>query len=615
MDNDVFALWLKNGGGGFMKYDFTTVVDRSGCGSSKWDGAKGASAEWVPLSVADMEFPTAPPIKEALKRVADEYILGYTGPTDEYYEAVCSWMKRRHDFEIRREWIVLTPGVVNALALLIDANTKPGESVLILSPVYYPFDITVVAKSRKIVYSYLMNRQGHYEIDFEDLERKAKRKDVTAILFCNPHNPVGRVWTREELQRVGDICCDNGVFIIDDEIHNDLIMPGYSHTVMANISDRVKDNIAVCTAPSKTFNLAGLQCSNIIIPNSAARARTALCTMLDMHTHLNVFSYTACMAAYNECEDWLEELITVIHENEQLVKQFMAEHFPKVQVIPLEGTYLLWLDMRRLGLTHVEMKKMLEKHGIFLDNGEMFGIAGRGYQRINLACPKSTLEKALKRFQEGMEEVYADWKENGKPYHKTLKKGDRLVGFVYDSCYGTGRRLTGNLGDAKSTLIVFGRYYGCDISMLMLKMMKAAAPVLRQAGCQVKFVMQSDAEVLREAQKEYSFELIADPKAKLYDRYNVFEAQDTLGMVTGDRLFDKLVGKDIKKLLHIKGFEKFAGQLMDVGGQNVPTIGPRQMQLPAYIIVNHKMEVTYAHYSRTIGDLPDTKSLIRGLKG
>lgn len=207
-------------------------------------------------------------------------------------------MKRRHDFEIRREWIVLTPGVVNALALLIDANTKPGESVLILSPVYYPFDITVVAKSRKIVYSYLMNRQGHYEIDFEDLERKAKRKDVTAILFCNPHNPVGRVWTREELQRVGDICCDNGVFIIDDEIHNDLIMPGYSHTVMANISDRVKDNIAVCTAPSKTFNLAGLQCSNIIIPNSAARARTALCTMLDMHTHLNVFSYTACMAAY-----------------------------------------------------------------------------------------------------------------------------------------------------------------------------------------------------------------------------------------------------------------------------------------------------------------------------
>ena len=480
---------------------------------------------------------------------------------------------------------------------------------------YYPFDIAVAAKSRKLVYSYLINRDGHYEIDFEDLKKKASRKEVTAMLFCNPHNPVGRVWTREELRKVADICCDNGVFIIDDEIHHDLIMPGYQHTVMANVSERVRDNIAVCTAPSKTFNLAGLQCSNIIIPNAAARTRTALCTMLDMNTSLNVFAYAACKAAYNECEDWLEELITVIHENEVLVREFMAEHFPKARVLPLEGTYLLWVDVRRLGLTHVEMKNMLEKHGIFLDNGEMFGIAGRGYQRINLACPKSTLEKALNRFKEGMEEVYADWKENGRPYHKTLKKGDRLVGFRYDSCMGTDRRLTANLNDSRSTLIVFSRYYGCDISMLMLKLMKAAAPVLKHAGCQVKFVLQSDVEVLREVQKDYPFELIADPKAKLYDRYNVFEAKDTLGMVLGDKLFEKFAGKDIKKLLRIKGLEKFAGSLMDVGAKEMPTIGPRQMQLPAYIIVNNRMEVTYAYYSRTIGDLPDTKELLRGIKG
>ena len=598
-----------------MKYDFTTVVDRSGCGSSKWNGAPGASTEYVPLSVADMEFPTAPPIKEALKRVAEDYVLGYTDPTEEYYEAVCSWMERRHDFDVRKEWIVTTPGVVNALAVLIDANTKPGDSVLILSPVYYPFDIAVIAKSRRIVYSYLIDHDGHYEIDFEDLERKAKRKNVTALLFCNPHNPVGRVWTEEELRRVADICCDNGVFIIDDEIHHDLIMPGYEHTVMAKVSDRVKDQIAVCTAPSKTFNLAGLQCSNIIIPNAVARARTQLCSMLNMQTSLNVFAYTACMTAYNECEDWLEELITVVHENAELVRSFMAEHFPKVRVIELEGTYLQWLDLRRLGLTHVEMRKMLEKQKIFLDNGELFGIAGRGYQRINLACPKQTLERALERFKEGMEEVYADWKKSGRPYHKTLRKGDRLVGFVYDSCYGEGRRLTANRSDARSTLIVFGRYYGCDISMLMLKAVKAAMPALKSAGCQVKFVLQSDADVLREAQKEYPFELIADPKARLYDRYNVFEAKDMIGMLTADKLFDTFVGKDIKKILHIKGFEKIAGSLMDVGGRDVPQFGPRQLQLPAYIIVNNKMEVTYAHYCKTIGDLPDTASLLRGLKG
>ncbi len=597
-----------------MKYDFTTVVDRSGCGSAKWDDAWEASTEYVPLSVADMEFVTAPPIKEALKKVAEEHVLGYTRPTDAYYDAVCSWMRRRHDFEVKKEWIVNTPGVVNALALLIDANTKPGESVLILSPVYYPFDITVVAKSRRIVYSYLRNNAGHYEIDFTDLERKAKRKDVTAILFCNPHNPVGRVWTREELRRVADICCDNGVFIIDDEIHNDLIMPGYEHTVMANVSDRARDNIAVCTAPSKTFNLAGLQCSNIIIPNSAARARTSLCMMLDMNTSLNIFAYAACTAAYNECEDWLEELIGVVHENEELVKSFMAEHFPRVQVIPLEGTYLLWLDMRRLGLTHVEMRKMLEKQKIFLDNGEVFGIAGRGFQRINLACPKSTLLKALERFKKGMEEVYADWKENGRPYHKTLKKGMKLEGFVYDSCHGTGMELAAN-ANGKSTLIVFSRYYGCDIAVLMLKLMKVAAPILEKAGCQVKFVLQTDAEILKEVQKDYSFELIGDPKAKLYDRYNVFEAKDTLGMVTGDKLFDKLVGKNIKKILHLNGFEKFAGALMDVGAKDIPQSGARQMQLPAYIIVNDKMEVTYAHYSKTIADLPDMKSLIRGIRG
>lgn len=250
---------------GNMKYDFTTVVDRSGCGASKWEGAGVDSPEYAPLSVADMEFVTAPPIRKAIKRVADKQVLGYTEPTQAYYDAVISWMERRHHFHVKKEWIVNTPGVVDALAVLIDANTKPGDSVLVLTPVYYPFDIAVMAKSRKIVYSRLENHHGRYEINYDDLARKAARKDVTALLFCNPHNPVGRVWTREELEQVADICCDNGVFVIDDEIHHDLIMPGYEHTVMAEVNSRIRDNIAVCTAPSKTFNLAGVQCTNITV--------------------------------------------------------------------------------------------------------------------------------------------------------------------------------------------------------------------------------------------------------------------------------------------------------------------------------------------------------------
>ena len=320
------------------KYDFETIIDRKNFGSTKWNAFPDTSTEYVPLSIADMEFPTVPEIVETIKDVAENRVLGYTEPTDEYYDAVISWMKRKHNFEIEKDWIITTPGVVDALAILIDAVTKPGEGVIILTPAYYPFDISVVAKSRKIVYSSLLYNNGKYEIDFADLKKKAARKNVTALLFCNPHNPVGRVWTKDELKKVCDICCDNGVFIIDDEIHNDLIMPGFEHTVMATVSERVKDNIAVCTAPSKTFNLAGVQCSNIIIPNALARTKAIVCGLLNMHMSLNIFAYSACIAAYTKCDEWLDELLSVIKSNADFVKDFMAENFKDIKVIELQGT-------------------------------------------------------------------------------------------------------------------------------------------------------------------------------------------------------------------------------------------------------------------------------------
>ena len=593
-----------------MKYDFTTVPDRSDCGSSKWNGVKNASVENVPLSVADMEFVTAPPIAKAVKRLADTTILGYTKPTDEYYDAVCGWIKRRHDFEVKREWIINTPGVVDALAVLVDACTKPGDSVIILTPVYYPFDMAVLAKGRGIIYSTLININGHYEIDFEDLRKKAAMPRAKALLFCNPHNPVGRVWTKDELAKVADICCDNGVFIIDDEIHHDIIMPGYEHTVMANTGKRVLDNIAVCTAPSKTFNIAGLQGSNIIIPNAKIRAKAVACSMMNMQLSLNIVAYTACIAAYNECEEWLDALLKVIASNAEYVKGFMAENFPEIKISPLEGTYLMWLDMRGLGMTHIELKKMLEGADLYLDNGEVFGEAGRGFQRINLACARVTLEKAMARFKKAVDGVRADWAENGQPYHKKLDIGVKPEGFDYDSTVARNRRL--RAPQANPTLIVFTRYYECPICRAILAVLTAAYPMLKLRGYDVKVVMQSDLSTLLKAAKKYPFELIADPDKILYDRYEVFEAGNFVQMLAGDRLYEKFVGRNVKKLLDTDMVDSIATAFN--GADEQEEDGPRELQLSAFVAVDKNLTVTYSHYCKTVADFPGVKDLLEILK-
>lgn len=594
-----------------MKYDFTSVADRSSCGSTKWNGHKNSSIENVPLSVADMEFPTAPPIVDAIKNLADSTILGYTSATEEYYEAVCSWMKRRHNFDVKKEWIINTPGVVDALGVMIEAVTNPGDGVIIITPVYYPFDMAVIAKGRKIVYSTLINNNGHYEIDFADLREKAKVKSTTALLFCNPHNPVGRVWTKEELKKVCDICCDNNVFIIDDEIHHDLIMSGYEHTVMSNASDRVLENIAVCTAPSKTFNIAGLQGSNIIIPNNRARTKAIACNMINMHTSLNIFAYTACIAAYNECEDWLKELLTVIEGNAKYIEEFMDKNFPEIKVIPLEGTYLQWIDMRGLGMTHIEQKKMLENAGIYLDNGEVFGIGGRGFQRINLACSRKTIEKTMDKFKKAVDEVRNSWKENGIPYHKTLEVGTELENFVYTSANGKETDLRKTVKG--KTLIVFSRYYECEICKAILAMLTAAYPLLKLKGYDVKVVLQSDLSTISKAAGKFPFELIADPDKKLYDKYNVFEADGFVQMLAGDKLYHKFLGKNVRKLLNTSLVDSIA-TAFDTNDDEINDDGPRQLQLNAFVAVDTNMRVTYSHYCRTIADFPSAKELIKGLK-
>lgn len=583
-----------------MKYDFDSVPDRSRCGSSKWKAAPGADVDHVPLSTADMEFPTAPAIVDGLKQLLDSTILGYTSPTNAYYKAVGDWMARRHAYHIEPDWIITTPGVVYALGMLVDALSEPGDSVIVISPVYYPFDLSVMAKDRNIVYTELLQNGTRYELDFDDLEAKAARPDCRLLLFCSPHNPVGRVWDREELERVVEICARNEVFIIDDEIHHDLILPGHTHTVMATLSETANRICAVCTAPSKTFNLAGVQCSNIIIADPAARAKAAVAHLTNLVTSLNIFAYRACEIAYNECEDWLEELLQVIAGNEAYIKQFMAEHFPEVTVFPLEGTYLLWLDLRALGMTHKELEELMKQEaGLYLDEGSMFGPAGRGFERINLACSRITLEKAMARFEAAVNRRRAQWAGQGKPYHKTLRPGDRLERFVYDTAADRALELEKTI--QKPTVLFFSRYYSCPMCQMTLAQLRRLWPEMEKRGLDLKFILQSTPEAVAGATADspFPFDLICDPQARLYDRFNVFEADSDEKLVAGDRQAMKLLGGARGMLLSNMTGRKAEG---------------RARQLPAVFAVMPDMTVRYVHYARTLTDVPDMQSVLEALE-
>lgn len=395
-----------------MKYDFETVVSRKNVGASKWNLMKKVNPDVtdniVPFSVADMEFKNPPQIAEGLKKYIDSSILGYTEATEGYYKAVCNWMERRHEWKIKKEWITEFSGVVPALYIIIRALTEKEDNVLVMTPVYYPFYKAIESNDRKVVKNELIFCKDHYEIDFEDLEKKAKLEETKLLILCNPHNPVGRVWNEDELKKIGRICIDNDVLIISDEIHFDLVMPGNKHTIFANISEEFAEHSVICTAPSKTFNLAGLQTSNIITPNKKIRNKiVGERTVSIGNSGLNIFGYKACEIAYNECEDWLDELIKVLYENKKLVEDFMKTKLPEIKVINLEGTYLQWLDFRELENDHKALEKFMHIEAqFFLDEGYIFGDEGQGFERINLACPTKVLKDALDRLLEAVKRCY-----------------------------------------------------------------------------------------------------------------------------------------------------------------------------------------------------------------
>lgn len=378
-------------------FDFDTVINRRGTNSYKWDIVK--EEDVIPLWVADMDFKAAPAILEALKKRVEHGVFGYTLVPDSYYEAIINWFARRHNWQIDRSWIIYTTGVVPAVSCAIKALTLPGEKVLIQTPDYNCFFSSIKNNGCEVAENELVRRGDSYEVDFEDFERQCADEKTTVFLLCNPHNPAGRVWTKEELERMNDICLAHGVRVISDEIHCELVMPGHRFTPFAAISDACRDNSVVLNSPTKAFNIAGLQIANIICAAPAMRRRIDRAVNINEVCDVNPFGVAALQAAYNESEEWLDSLNHYIWGNYLALKEFIAKELPRLEVTRLEGTYLAWVDIKATGLTSDEAYEKLMKEGrVYVNSGTMYGRrAGEGYLRINLACPRATLLEGMKR--------------------------------------------------------------------------------------------------------------------------------------------------------------------------------------------------------------------------
>ena len=381
-------------------YDFNTVHQRKGTHSIKWEFNRTmfGSDDLLPLWVADMDFACPPAVTEAVQQRAAHGIYGYTGISDAYLQSVVTWMQQRHQWTISPEWIVFINGVVPALNMLLQTFSHPGDAVVIQPPVYYPFFNAINNNGRHPLLNTLKEENGRYVMDLEDLGEKLKNPRTSVMILCSPHNPVGRVWSRSEISRVAELCLAHDVLLISDEIHHDLVFPPHQHQVTAMLSDEIARNTITCTAPSKTFNLAGLQASNIIISDEKKRRRFTQTLERNGVFGINPFGSVATIAAYESGGPWLDALLKYLTENLDYLEGFVKEHLPEVRVFRPEGTYLVWMDFRSLGLDQEALEALIEKDaGVALNQGYIFGSSGSGFQRLNVACPRQLLEEGLNR--------------------------------------------------------------------------------------------------------------------------------------------------------------------------------------------------------------------------
>ncbi len=391
-----------------MKYNFDKLINRRDSFSLKWSKEalqkffKMDENDLLPLWVADMDFECPKPVVDAIRKEAEGRVYGYNWHnTPKYLDAITGWMSRRHQWKVDPEWIVYSPGIVPAINMMIQTFSNVGDKIIVQSPVYYPFFSAVTENGRKLLLNQLHYENQKYTFDYEDFEKKAKDPLTKIFILCSPHNPVGRVWTKEELKKLGDLCLEHDILIISDEIHHDLILSGNKHILFSTISEEFEQQSIICTAPSKTFNLAGLQVSNIIIPNEKLRQSFFHTIVFKNGIGIpNSFGIVAMIAAYNEGEEWLDQVIKYVDSNFQLLKNFVVNNLPDVKYIEPEGTYLAWLDFNSLGISDKELKNLiLNEAKIALDEGKLFGSGGEGFQRINVACPKLILEETMQRIK------------------------------------------------------------------------------------------------------------------------------------------------------------------------------------------------------------------------
>lgn len=382
--------------------DFDRIIDRKNTRCLKYDFAvkRGMPEDVLPLWVADMDFETSSYIEDALTERVQEGIFGYSDVQTPYFEIIRDWMIRHHDWEPQEKWLIKTPGVVFALAMAVKAYTDPGDKVLLQQPVYYPFSEVITDNGREVVSNDLvLTEDGTYKIDFADFEQKIIANGIKLFLLCSPHNPVGRVWTKEELETIGDICVKHGVTVVSDEIHNDFIWEG-THTVFAGIKKEFADISVTCTSPSKTFNLASMLISNIFIPNQILRRKFRKEMDRAGISQLSVLGLVATEAAYAHGDEWYAAMKNYVRDNIAFAKTYVEKNLPGVRMIDTQGTYLIWLDFRQTGLTVEELDhKIIYEAGLWLDSGKIFGKTGEGFERINVACPRAVLQEALDRIQ------------------------------------------------------------------------------------------------------------------------------------------------------------------------------------------------------------------------
>ncbi len=377
-------------------YDFDKLTNRFGTGSLKWDVNEGQ----LPMWVADMDFETAPEIIQALQKRIEHGVFGYQNVTDDWYQAYQSWWNRRHQFKIEKDWLIFCTGVVPAISSIVRKVTTVGENVLVQTPVYNIFFNSIRNNGRNILESPLVYEQGEYHIDFKDLEEKLSNPQTSLFILCNPHNPIGKIWDRETLEKIGELCDRYHVIVVSDEIHCDLTDPGYEYVPFASVSDQCRENSITCIAPTKTFGIPGIQTAAVVVPNPVLRHRVNRGLNTDEVAEPNNFAVAAAVAAFQHGDQWLTELREYLSQNKQYVRDYIGAYIPEIKVVPSNATYLLWLDCSELTDDACELQRFIEKHsGLVLTEGEEYGTPGRRFLRLNPACPRSRVQDGMERLK------------------------------------------------------------------------------------------------------------------------------------------------------------------------------------------------------------------------